>query len=113
MSRCTRRHSAEPSRSTHVIAVKGSLTPGESARAAISTSWFTANSISWAGVRWFPNTNAEFTRATSGSVTRSPGQTIAIGLPRTTYCPGRRSSRTSASTSAPNATSVSRSMSWT
>ena len=35
---CASRHSAEPSRSTHVIAVKGSFTPGESARAAISTS---------------------------------------------------------------------------
>lgn len=62
-----------PAGPTQVIAVNGSLMPGESARTAISTIWWIANSISWEVVRWLPRMKTAFTFASSGSVTRSPG----------------------------------------
>src|SRR5665648_1176708 len=84
MSRVAKRHKADPKWSTHVIAVNGSFSPGERARTAISTSWFTPNSRSWSEVRRWPRTKRDWTWSVSRSVTLLPGQTSASGQLATT-----------------------------
>jgi hypothetical protein len=44
-------HRQSPIQSIHVMAVNVSLTAGDSARSAISTSWSRPNEMSWVSVR--------------------------------------------------------------
>ena len=71
-----------------VSAVKVSLTAGERARMAISTSWSMPNEMSWVSVRLDPvmcaRPSASLTRAAA-----SGGHTMANGCPWTRKCPGR------------------------
>ena len=70
-----------------VSAVNVSLTAGESARIAISTSWSMAKARSCASVRFGPVTWARWSaRVTAGAA--AGGQTTAIGWPSTTKWPG-------------------------
>ena len=64
-------------------AVNVSLTAGDSARMAISTSWSTAKATSWLRVRLGPTACA--LRSPRSTVAAAPaGQTVASGWPRTT-----------------------------
>jgi len=71
-----------------VIAVKGSLTAGDRARIAISTSWSKPNDASWVSVRCGPMMCAP-PSACRTSAAASGGQTVANRCPRTMKWPGR------------------------
>ena len=76
-------------------AVNVSLTAGDSARMAISTSWSTANERSCVSVLCGPVACAPpSARATPGVA--AAGHTFASGWPSTTKCPGRCSRRITA-----------------
>ena len=69
-------HKLSPIQSMQVSAVKVSLTAGDSARIAISTSWSTPKETSWARVRYGPVTCArDSSRATRPAA--SVGHTVA------------------------------------
>src|SRR5258708_10345454 len=72
-------------------AVNVSLTAGDRARIAISTSWSTAKTGSWLRVRWLPVTCAR-SRALVTAGAAEAGRTWASGRPATTKWPGRESS---------------------
>ena len=88
-----------------VRAVKVSLTAGESARMAISTSWSMPKAMSWLSVRSGPVMCTPARRRPILSAT-SGGHTVAIACPRVRKCPGRCCSRITASYSAAIRTSV-------
>lgn len=76
-------HRLSPSQSMQVSAVNVSLTAGESARIAISTSWSTAKEMSCESVRYGPATCARL-RLFPMCVAASDGHTVASGCPSTT-----------------------------
>ena len=76
--------SAAARRSMQVIAVRGSLIPGDRARSAISTRASIENSTSWVGVRFGPRTTSRAAASTTLSLTRACGQTCNRGRPAIT-----------------------------
>ena len=79
-----------------VRAVKVSLTAGDRALMAISTSWSMAKTGSCISVRCGPVTCA-LDRASLTCSAAPRGQTVARGRPATTKCPGRWLRRMTAS----------------
>ena len=93
------RSTSRPSiRSSACTAVVGSLTAGDSARIAMSTSIRSANAGSWSIVRWRATTRTRRARAPTGAGGRRGRAGSASRAPRTGRPPGapRRSRRSAA-----------------